>query len=153
MALAGYTPAGSVCFAVVGRRRRWNPRRGWQGRRGEKRERATMAQPHEQARANQSAQSAASNGRAQSGATPGERPSLLGVLGRVLSLRTAPTDTKRGRWSNFSKMLFVLLIFMFAIQLVYYLAELLDTKYPGLLFNQPLVPYETFPLLCVIPRR
>lgn len=112
-----------------------------------------MAQPREQARANQSAQSAASNGRAQSGATPGERPSLLGVLGRVLNPRTAPTDTKRGRWSNFSKMLFVLLIFMFGVQLVYYLLALLDTKYPGLQLKKPLIPDPTFPLLGVMPRR
>jgi len=112
-----------------------------------------MAQPREQARANQSAQSAASNGRAQSGATPGERPSLLGVLGRVLSLRTAPTDTKRGRWSNFSKMLFVLLIFMFVIQLVYFLLALLADKYPGLQLKQPFIPDKTFPLLGVMPRQ
>jgi hypothetical protein len=112
-----------------------------------------MAQPREQVRANQSAQSAASNGRAQSGATPGERPSLLGVLGRVLSLRTAPTDTKRGRWSNFSKMLFVLLIFMFVIQLVYFLLALLDTHAPSLQLKLPLVPDRTFPLLGVMPRR
>ena len=112
-----------------------------------------MAQPREQARANQSAQSAASNGRAQSGATPGERPNLLGVLGRVLSLRTASTDTKRGRWSNFSRMLFVLLIFMIAVQLIYALLGLLTTKAPGLQLNQPLIPDPKFPLLGVMPRR
>ncbi len=112
-----------------------------------------MAQPREQARANQSAQSAASNGRAQSGATPGERPSLLGVLGRVLSLRTAPTDTKRGRWSNFSKMLFVLLIFMLGVQLIYYLLALLAAKRPDLQLNQPLIPDRTFPLLGAMPRQ
>ncbi|HKB46542.1 MAG TPA: hypothetical protein VKC57_02525, partial [Ktedonobacterales bacterium] len=45
------------------------------------------------------------------------------------------------------------LIFMFAIQLVYFLLALLDTNYPGLQLKQPLVPDRTFPLLGVMPRR
>jgi hypothetical protein len=50
-------------------------------------------------------------------------------------------------------MLFVLLIFMFGVQLVFYLLALLADKYPGLQLKQPLVPDRTFPLLGVMPRQ
>src|SRR5262249_37088485 len=89
---------------------------------------------------------------APSGETPGSRPGLGAVLGRVLSLRTPATGAKPGRWSGFSRMLFVLLIFMLGVQLVYYGLVLLATKVPGLQLNQPVAAQPTVPVLGSMPR-